>query len=166
VVTNRDRTVWFPKDSLLGVVLGIPLWGIAGLGWGFGMTLLMNGSLIGWLFGGLFWGATMWVFYAFFLLIAYRELSTNIPLQETATLPERLDKAVKSFRYTVEQLSPTSFVCKSKRGLLALEYTKLHVQSVDGSAHLIGPAVIVNKVRKKLLAGSSMIASRAELSQK
>ena len=35
---DQDRTIWFPKDSLLAVVLTIPLWGIAGLGWGLLMT--------------------------------------------------------------------------------------------------------------------------------
>jgi hypothetical protein len=128
VATNRDRTVWFPKDSLLGVVLTIPVWGIAGLGWGFVMFLTMGGSLIGWLFMGLLWGATVWFFSSICLLIMYRELSTSIPLEETATLPERLGKAVKSLRYTVEQQSPTTFVCKPKRGLVRfLECNKLHV---------------------------------------
>ena len=46
---DQDRTVWFPKDSVLAVVLTLPLWGIGGLGWGLAMAWWMGGSLIGWL---------------------------------------------------------------------------------------------------------------------
>ena len=161
MATDRDQTVWFPKDSFLGILLSIPLWGIAGLIWGFLMALTMGGSVIGWLFMGLLWGGTVWFFFSISMAILYREISTVIPLQEVETLHERLASAVKSSRYTVERQSATRFVCKPKRGLLALEYTKVHVQILNGSIHLNGPAVIVNKVRKKLLADASMTVSRS-----
>ena len=161
MATTHNRTVWFPKDSLLGVVLIIPLWGILGLGWGCAMALSTNGSLIGWLFQGLLWGATMWFIFSILLVIMGREVSTTIPLQETATLPERLDKAVKRLRYTIEQQSSTSFVCQPKNRVARLfEFNKLHVRLLDGSVDLIGPAIVVNKVQKQLLAGSPTIASR------
>jgi hypothetical protein len=68
---------------------------------------------------------------------------------------ERLDKAVKRLRYTVEQQSSTRFLCKPKHGLARLfEFSKLHIRLLDGSVDLIGPAVAVNKVRKQLLANS------------
>ena len=154
---DQDRTIWFPKDSLRAVVLTIPLWGIAGLGWGLFMTFWIGGSLIGWLFAGLLWGASVWFVFSFIMMIVCRELSTTIPLQENATLPDRLGDAAKSIRYTVEQLSSTSFVCKPKHGLpllLSFEFTKLHVLLRDGRADLIGPVVLVKKMRKRLLAAS------------
>ncbi len=164
MATDRDRAAWFPKDSFLGILLGIPLWGIAGLIWGFLMALTLGGALIGWLFMGLLWGATVWFFFSICMAILYREISTDIPLQEVATLPERLASAVKSSRYTVERQSATNFVCKPKRELLALAYTRLHVHLLEGSVRLVGPAVIVKRVRKKLLADASMTESRATAS--
>lgn len=163
MAATQDRTVWFPKDSPLFIVLNIPLWGIAGLGWGLAMALFMSGSLIYWLFLGLLWGATMWFFFAIILMIMSREVSTNIPLPESATLAERLGKAAKRLRYTVEEQSSTSFVCKPKHRIARLfEFNKLHVRLLDGSVDLIGPAVAVNKVRKQLLADSPRITSHAE----
>lgn len=162
MAATQDRTVWFPKDSLLFIVLNVLLWGIGGLGWGFAMALSMNGSLIYWLFLGLLWGATMWFSFAIILMIMCREVSTNIPLAERAAFAERLGKAVKRLRYTVEEQSSTSFVCKPKHRIARLfEFNKLHVRLLNGSVDLIGPAVAVNKVRKQLLADSPRIASHA-----
>jgi hypothetical protein len=162
MTTTQDRTVWFPKDSLLFIVLTIPLCGIAGLGWGLAMALSTNGSLIYWLFPGLLWGATMWFFFAIVLMVTSREVSTNLPLPESAAFAERLGKAVKRLRYTVEEQSSTSFVCKPKHRIARLfEFNKLHVRLRDGSVDLIGPAAAVNKVRKQLLADSPRIASPA-----
>jgi hypothetical protein len=82
----------------------------------------------------------------------------SVPLGETTTFPERLAEAVKPVRYTVEPQSPSSFVCKPKHflvRLLSLELNYLHVVLRDGSVALTGPAVIVNRVRKKLLGGST-----------
>ncbi|HTU19023.1 MAG TPA: hypothetical protein VMG10_13260 [Gemmataceae bacterium] len=165
MVTTQHQTVWLPKDSLLFIVLNIPLWGIAGLAWGFAMALFMNGfsmalflngSLIIWLFLGLLWGAFVWFFYSVALVIQFREAPANIPCLEVETLPERLTKAVKRLRYTMEQQSSTSFVCKPKRGLARLfEFSKLHVSLLDASVDLIGPAFVVNKLRKQLLADSA-----------
>jgi hypothetical protein len=154
MVRTQDQTVWFPKDSLLSVVVGIPVWGIAGLGWGFMMALTLSGSLLIWLLLGLFWGAFVWFFVSIFQLIMGREVSTKLPMPDNAMLSELLDKAVKPLRYIMEQQSSTSFVCTPKRGLARLfECNKLHVQLLDDGLHLIGPAIVVNKVRKKLLVG-------------
>jgi hypothetical protein len=160
VATDRDRTVWFAKDTLLAVALTVPLWFVAGLGWGLFMSLVMAGPLIGWLLTGLLWGASVWFIASLCLLVAYRERTTTIPPQEPATLAERLGEAVRPFRYTVEQQSPTHFVCKPKRGLFSFECNKLHVQLREGGTVLSGPAVVVNKARKRLLAGPAMASNR------
>jgi hypothetical protein len=101
------------------------------------------------------WGAALWLVFSICILIAYRELSTSVPLAEAVALPERLGEAVKRLGYRVEQLSATRFVGKPRYGLarlLSLEFTKLHVLVRDGHANLIGPASVVKRVRKKLLA--------------
>ncbi len=155
MASAHDQTVWFPKDFLLYVVVSIPLWCIGGLIWGLIMALFMSGSLINWLFLGLLWGAFVWFFTSITLAFLAREVSTNIPFLESATLPERLGKAVKRLRYTVEQQSSTSFVCKPKHIIARLfEFNKLSVRLRDGSVDLVGPATVVNKVRKQLLAES------------
>jgi hypothetical protein len=146
---SPDQTVWFSKDSILSIVLSIPVWGGAGLIWGLLMATFMGGSLLGGLLLGLLWGASVWFFFAIYLLVAYRELSTTIPLQETAALPEQLAKAVKPLRYKVEQQSAISFVCKPNLGLARLfELGKLHVRLHQGSIEMVGPAIVVNRVRK------------------
>jgi hypothetical protein len=55
------RTIWFSRNSLLAVALDIPVWGIAGLGWGLFMLLWMGGDLVRWLSAGVYWGIGMWV---------------------------------------------------------------------------------------------------------
>ena len=156
MAATQDRTVWFPKDFLLFVVLSIPLWGIGGLFWGLMMALMLGGvpgSLIFWLILGLLWGASVWFFYSIALAITHREVSMNVPLQETALHSERLAKAVKRRRYTLERGSSTSFVYRPKHFIARLfEFNKLHVSVWDDGVDLIGPAIIVNKVRKELLA--------------
>ncbi|HEY7330527.1 MAG TPA: hypothetical protein VH592_23000 [Gemmataceae bacterium] len=162
MATTQNRTVWFPKDSLLFFGLTLPLWTIGGLAWGFWMALFSSSPLIFWIFLGLLWGASVWFFYSISLAIISREISINIPLSETTMLPEGLDKAVKRLRYTLEQQSSTSFVCKPKHFFSRLfEFQQLHVSMSDGSADLIGPARIVNKVRKELLANPPRMADQA-----
>jgi hypothetical protein len=160
MITTQSQSVWFPKDFLLFVVLTIPLWSIAGLAWGLAMALSVGGSLIGWLFQGLLWGATVWFFSSIVLAFMSREISTTIPLLESAALPERLGKAAKRVRYTVEQQSSTSFICKPRHIIARLfEFNKLSVSLADGSLDLIGPATVVIKIRKQLLAEAPRIAS-------
>jgi len=74
MATSQDRTVWFSRDSLIMIALGIPVWGIGGLCWGGFMSLTNDGSLIGWLVLGILWGATMWFVFAIYLLFVLREL--------------------------------------------------------------------------------------------
>ena len=160
MATTQDQTVWFPKDFLLFVVLSIPLWSIAGLAWGLAMALTVGGSLIGWSFSGLLWGAFVWFFGSIILAFMAREVSTNVPLSESATLPERLGRAAKRLRYTVEQQTSTGFVCKPKHKIARLfEFNSLNVRLREGSVDIIGPATVVNKVRKQLLAEAPRIAS-------
>ncbi len=159
MVADRDRTVWLPKDFLLAVVICVPVLSVAGLVWGLLMALMLDGSLIGWLVMGQLWGATVWFFSSILIAIVYREVTTTIPPQEAVTFAERLREAVQALRYAVEQQSPTSFVCKPKRALVSFECNKLHVHLHDGSTVLIGPAVVVYKVRKRLLAGPPTPAS-------
>ena len=162
MATTQGRTVWLPKDSLICFGLTIPLWTIAGLGWGLAMALFTSGSLIYWIFPGLLWGGSMWFFFSIVMAITYREISTTLPLQDATALPQRLDKAAKRLRYIVEQQSSTSFVCKPKPIIARLfEFSRLHVSMGDDSVDLVGPAIIVKKVRKALLANSPLRADQA-----
>lgn len=148
-----DRSVWFPKDFLLFVLLNIPLWGVAGLAWGAAMALMMAGPLIGWLFMGVVWGASCWFFFSIAMAVMCREVSVSIPLHESTLLREHLEKAVKRLRYTLEQQSPTSFICKPKHIIARLfEFQTLGVSVEGDSVDLVGPSMAVNKVRKQLLA--------------
>jgi hypothetical protein len=159
VAAEPGRTVWFAKDTLLALVFCIPVFGLAGLVWGLLMALTTDGSLIGWLVIGQLWGVTVWFFSSILLAIVSREVTVALPPQETATFAERLGKAVRPHRYTVEQQSPTSFVCKPRRALFSFECNKLHVRLRDGGAVLVGPAILVNKVRKRLLASAAAASS-------
>ncbi len=148
------RTIWFSRNSLLAIVFNVPVWGIAGLGWGLLMALLMGGSLVGWLIGGIFWAIFMWFFFSILLLILLRDIVVRIPIHKNAALDKQLAEAVKRLRYTVEQESPSTFVCKPKFGLpRLLEINRLDVHVVDDNVELAGPAIVVNKLRKKLLRG-------------
>ena len=125
--------------------------------WGLWMAFFTGGPLLLWLFFGLLWGAAVWFVTSILLVILCREISASIPLQDAATLPERLAVAAKHCRYSVEQVSPMRFVCQSKRGLgrfISFEYTKIHVEWRDGRVFMIGPSGIVTKIAKKLLEDS------------
>lgn len=154
MAANILRTVWFPKDFPILLGLNIPLWGIGGLVWGIFMTLLTDGQLGKWLIIGMFWAAACWFLFAILLIIIYREIEARIPAGNLAELPQRLATGLKHFRYTIEQQSPTNFVCKPTKALtriIPLECTKLHVEVEDGSIDLSGPAFVVKRVRKELL---------------
>lgn len=164
MATTPDRTIWFPRDFPLFVVLSIPLWGMGGIAWGLLMAFIIGtpGSWILFLFLGLLWGASVWFFFSIVMAITHREKTITIPLQETNLLSDRLDEAVKRARYTIEQQSQTSFVCKPKHFIARLfDFQRLHVSIWDNGVELIGPALIVNKVRKQLLASSPRQAKSA-----
>ena len=92
------RTGWFSKNSLLAIALGIPLWGIAGLGWGLFMILLMGGNFVGWLIGGVTWAIFMWFFFSILVLILLRDMVVRIPINKNAPLDKQLAEAVKRLR--------------------------------------------------------------------
>jgi hypothetical protein len=159
VAINEQQTVWFSRDSLIMIAEGFFVYMLTGLGFG----LLLAGTvpivpprdqLLFPLYLGLLWGAFLWFLQSIRLLIDYRGVSANILLPEAATLPESLRQVLKRLGYTVEQQSPTRFVCKPRpdlaRLLLSLEFNNLYVQLREDSADLIGPAIAVNRVRKKL----------------
>jgi uncharacterized membrane protein len=146
------RTVWFSRNSLLAIALNIPVWGIAGLGWGLFMAVLMGGNFVGWLIGGLYWAIFMWLTFSILFLILLRDIVIRIPINKNAALDNQLAEAVKRLRYTVEQRSSTDFVCKPKSWLpRLLEMNRVDVHVMDDGVELAGPATTVKKVRKKLL---------------
>ena len=174
VTMTHSRTVWFPKDSLLVIILLIPYCAIGSVVWalsvGLSLVAFSNGvgSLDVFMLFSLLVGAAYWFCFSIYLIFACREISTGIPLRDASTLPARLVEITKPLRYTVEQLSPMSFVCGSKRGLArfySFEYSKLHVVWNDGHAVLTGPATIVNNVGKKLLADSRTDSNRGSLNE-
>jgi hypothetical protein len=141
----------------------VPLWSIGGVFWGTAMALVMQqGSLIGWLVAGAFWGVFCWFVTAILMLIGFRELVVRMPAIDPETVGDRLAVTTKKFRYAVEQASPYQYVCKPTRGLLrhvadfGLMRVFLHQEGID----LIGPAMLVNRVRKELQKPWSGIQSR------
>lgn len=155
----QDRTVWFPKDFLLFVLWTTPIWGIAGVVWGLAMAPAIGpaGFLLDWVFRGLLWGATLWFCMLIILTISCREVSTSIRFRDFGDLSERLEKAAKSIRYTMEQQSLRHFVCKPKHGIARrFKFQTLQVSMEDDRVNLAGPSNVVNKVRKQLLAKSSL----------
>jgi hypothetical protein len=150
MAAEKGRTVWLPKDSLLVIALQIPLWGFGGLGWGLFMTFSTDGQLIKWLIAGILWGATCWFFMSIFLVIAFREVMASIPVKDTVGLAPRLSEAAKSLRYTIKQDSPTSFVGTPKHWLARFfECNKLHLRLYEENLEMVGPALVVNKIRKR-----------------
>jgi hypothetical protein len=148
------RTIWFSRNSLLAIALNIPVWGIAGLGWGLFMTLWMGGDLVRWLIGGVYWGIAMWITFSILFFILLRDLVIRIPINTNAGLDKQLAEAVKRIRYTVEQQSPADFVCKPKSWVpRLLEMNRLDVHVMDDNVEVSGPAVTVKRVQKKLLSG-------------
>jgi hypothetical protein len=146
------RTVWFSRNSLLAIVVNVPVWGIAGLGWGLFMTLWMGGDLVRWVIGGVYWAIFMWITFSILFLILLRDIVIRIPINKNAALDKQLAEAVKRLRYTVEQQSSTDFVCKPKSWLpRLLEMNRVEVHVMDDGVELAGPATTVKKVRKKLL---------------
>jgi len=147
VATEKGRTVWFPKDLLLVIALYIALWGFGGFVWGVVMALFTDGQLVKWLIVGFFWGASCWFLMSIFLVIAFRQVAAGIPVKDT----ECLSDIAKSLRYTIKQDSPASFVGTPKHWLARFfECSKLHIWLYEEKLELTGPALVVNKVRKKL----------------
>ena len=129
VAADRDRTVC-PEGSLLGIS-GYPFMGDRWLALGFPDGSLLE-RLADWLAVGGCLGRNLLVLLHDLPAYHVPRISTTIPLQETATLPERLGSMVKSFRYTVEQHLPQSSSA-NRNGDYSHQYTKLHIQLLDGS---------------------------------
>ena len=139
---------------MLGLAVATPVWGLGGLVWALFMFVIVGGDPLGWLCAGIGWGMSCWLFFAIWLVIGMREQVVRLPLIDVPTLRERLAKILKRSWYRVEQQSPTRIVCKPRIGLLPrlLDYSNLLVQVGDDGIELIGPAVLVKRVRKKLMA--------------
>jgi hypothetical protein len=138
---------------VLNLAVATPVWGLGGLIWGLLMLVIVGGDPLGWLFAGIFWGMSCWFFFSIWLVIGTREQVVRLPMIDVPTLHERLAKILKRNWYRVEQQSPTRIVCKPKFGLpRLLDYNNLLVQVGHDAIELIGPAVLVKKVRKKLAA--------------
>ena len=87
------------------------------------------------------------------MLIVLRELVVRIPYIAPPNLGERLADGLKQFKYTVERSAPYNYVCKPTRGLARRwGYGQLQVAVHRGGVDLIGPATLVNRVKKHLLA--------------
>jgi hypothetical protein len=151
MAAETGRTVWLPKDSLLVIALYIPVWGLGGLGWGLFMTLFTDGQLIKWLIAGMVWAAPCWFLMSIYLVIAFREVAARIPVLDTTTLAHHLSAVARALRCTVELDSPTSIVATPKNWLARIfEFNKLHIRLNEDNLELTGPAIVVNKLRKRL----------------
>ena len=115
------------------------------------MALFTDGQLVKWLITGIFWGASCWFLMSIFLVIAFRQVAAGIPVKDTVTLAQRLSETAKSLRYTIKQDSPASFVGTPKHWLARFfECNKLYIRLYENDLELTGPALVVNKARKKL----------------
>jgi hypothetical protein len=150
---QRLRTTWFSRDSLITVAMMVPLWSLGGVFWGTAMSLVMNkGSLVGWLIAGAFWAIACWFATAILMLIGFRELVVRIPELGAERFGDRLSAITKKLRYAVEQTSAYEYLCKPARGLLRhiADYGTMRVLLHREGIDLIGPALVVNRVRKEL----------------
>jgi hypothetical protein len=147
------RTVWFSKGSLITIGVMIPAWAFGAILWGLGMAIFMKGNPLGWMIAAFFWGISCWFFTAIFALIGLRELVVRIPPVDPNGLGDRLAEALKKMKYVVQQTAPFSYICKPTRGLFRnlVELNTLQVHVHQQGVDLIGPAVLVNRVRKHLL---------------
>src|SRR5205823_14927574 len=94
-------------------------------------------NFFGWLIAGVFWGACMWFFFSILSLILLRDIVVRIPINENVALDKQLAEAAKRIRYTVQQESPNTFVCKPKSWLpRLLEMNKLEVHVMHDNVEL------------------------------
>jgi hypothetical protein len=146
------RESWFSRGSVNLVLLTIPIWAVAGIGWGVAMTYVNGGGLIVWLISGVLWGAAMWFFMSLFMLFLLREQLVRLPELAADGLGARLAEAVKPLKFSIDQTSPHSYVCQPTRGLpRLLGTTVLYAQVHQGGVDLTGPASVISLVKKNLL---------------
>lgn len=153
MAAQETRTVWLPKDSLFSFPIMALVWAMGGVVRGILMWLTGGGNVLIWLINGQMFGVMCSVIFGIYSVFAYRELSIRMPLIDPATAPERIGKAVKSFRYRSIQKSPTSIVCQPNSGLFRIfkmQFLNLHIHLNGDTVELTGPAVVVNRVKKKL----------------
>jgi hypothetical protein len=117
------------------------------------MSFAMGGNLIHWMVAGILWAISCWVFSSLFLLFLFRELVVRLPMIEATELGERLAESTKRLKYSVAHPTPYDYDCRPTRGLIRhLGCCTLQVRLHQGGIDLIGPAVVVNAVKKQLLA--------------
>jgi hypothetical protein len=153
MTSQKLHTVWFTELSKLMIAIGVPLWAIGAVAWGSLMAFFMHGSVIGWMIAGVFWGVSCWLFTSLFWLVALRRLVVRLSPLDTSDLHQRLVRAVEPLKCCVEQPSEFQYVCTPTRGWAGLrKFNAVRVQQHKAGIDLIGPALLVKKVQKHLLA--------------
>jgi hypothetical protein len=153
MTSKKLQTVWFTELSLLMMAIGVPLWGIGAVAWGSLMAYFMHGSVIGWIIAGVVWGVSCWFFTSFFWVLVLRRLVVRLSPVDTSDLGQRLVRAVEPLKYSVEQPSQFQYLCTPTRGWAGLrKFNAVQVQLHQAGIDLIGPALLVKKVQKHLMA--------------
>src|SRR5438132_9302624 len=111
------RTDWLSRNLLFLLGIGIPVWLIAGSAWGLFMHLFLGGHLSGWLITGIFWAVCCGFFFCVGAFVLMREIALRVPLPNATGLAQRVDEAAQRQKYSVEQSSPETFLCRPKFGL-------------------------------------------------
>lgn len=152
MVIQYQRTVWFPKDLVLAIVVLLPFWGIGGVFWGIAMSIAVDGgNLWRWLMLGGVWGLACWFLFSIFVSVACREVVTTVSISDPLKTADRLSEVAKPLRYTVEKSRPTVFVCRPRRWLARrFQCNTVQIQLQDAFVELTGPAMIVKRLAKGL----------------
>jgi hypothetical protein len=153
MATERLRTIWFTELSLAMVAFSIPAWAIGSVLWGTLMAFSTEGPIVLWMFFGALWGISCWAAFSLFLLVALRGIVVRLSPMDTTNMDERLAAAVKPLKFSVEHPSPFNYVCMPTRGLVSFrKYGAMEVRLHEAGIDIIGPAMLVKKVQKHLLA--------------
>jgi hypothetical protein len=150
------RTVWFPKDLPLAIVVYVVIWMVGcGVIWLSIGNVLFGGGLIC-AIPGMTWGLGCGFIFSIYVAIVFREVWATVPVKDATRITDYLCEAAKPLRYDVEENPPSVFLCRPRLWLSRrFECNTVQVQMHDGFVELTGPAVIVNRFAKGLAAAAS-----------
>jgi hypothetical protein len=149
---QKLRTVWFTQYTASLIFRCILGCGIGAVLWGTVMSLIMGGPVISWAIGGALWGIAMLALTAPLVLVGFRELVVRLSPFAVTDFDERLTEVVRPLKFSVEQPSPYCYICTPSHRLAAVrKHAVLEVRLHPAGIDLIGPALLVSGIKKRLL---------------
>jgi hypothetical protein len=141
----------FPAAYLLALILQVPLWLLAGLGWGAFMVVITGWDTAHAIAGGVRWGMTMWILVGNLVAIgiAWRR-SAEFPAPDRIAFREALRRVSDKLGMITLAESADMVVLAPKRVPIRFRQQEARVTFSGDTAVVSAPALTFSAIRREL----------------